>query len=1664
MPKPLDLEFSRIKSLFYELPGFKFEHGQSSDEPSEQATCKPFVGRVALVDKIADYIKADGGGAYLITGFRGVGKTTVVNKAIKQASKPATEGDNASERNYQTPKKTIIPITISLAQEKMEGIDVLKIITKKIYGISQSRTQVQLSDKILILLSVAILFSLFFSLIISSTDLFLTLTSNSIDLSSSLFLFPLVCFLIFLFIKHQYYKWVKIFTHFVFLANLLLSLSILVAQILITYFTKDTCGYLGLRLLGVFAMGWLWVFIISELRRILIYFWFAIQNKITKPDRSESGWWSIILNLFDKHNYVSKILVLLFSLLIAIMLEEYLLPFSKIDFINDHLKGTYLQAITSSLSTTINLSQLLAFIDLMLILIFLLLRLPALRIYSRANTPFNKVKELYDRLHIIEKSSESTWGLGLKDWGNFSSKFNQKKGTVDFRELEDGLLEFLELESKQNFVIVFDELDKLNVNQSANEGSKENKFAESFAERARQRQLALANILLTLKHFLNHAKAKLIFIAGRELYDADLADVADRDFFWGSIFNDVIYVESLLKSVHQNREQHEYGNSAPTYFIEQFLSEYLLIKNNQTNSKDKARNGSQPGTNEEFTSLLNGSKPSLKQYANQLISFSTKKIKSLQTDNEAGKNVIENVGLKAILFLNDFVIYLTYRSGGLPMKLNKIFEEYIVREKIEDSKDFDHKEFIYVNKPKQDTYAYFLRFTYDQQYEIGFIANLYRPFLTKNASFLSFLDDKVLVSIPFLIDHLLKLHEFGFASRNLEQIPELLEPNRAPALRQFIANLVSYLSIKHIRRVDNGLFSYRFYRSVSNEISFLSKLSAQSSAAFNFTLDESLSLKHSYLQRLRKSKEVFPFDADGKGGGANDRGHTISINSYLGDIHLYDKDYDEATAYYANASYTTRKKLPQEITRNQLVSLARNMLKHGLSLERAKAYDTALGIYGELNRLIFAYFDSHATPVSAQGNTPAKSETLVEENKQFISALLKSHFALILPSLAQLAIIEKKSLSGITLKDIENTHALVSELLEIERSSKHDPASHSILLALFNVKLANLLYFINFTDNPSNTFSAKALYAKALFLIAEYLFLSGKIRVRIINNTSHLNIIKFYTTSLIYFKDDLNVPGEIFQWTADWLNFYGDSLLAEKEDKIDELSAGWLAKVIQLIVSIKVGAATDKEAAIVEILKEIDSISEFSNLQKAIFCFLLAVKYNERLQSYRKVVSTLNKILTVIKLHYKMKFEKEKAQVNGIAPEQKLLTCLKDVIIKEVVKNAIRIYDDSLRVNLFEAKVLLVHDETKLLKLENFKTFPEIFNTTFNTPEAREALLLVHDIELYIGEVQIDLGLGKSLTNPYNNINNNWIRIHALSHRNNLVRRKYFSFANDKGSLKENVLSKVLGYDPKPDIDESKPATYDELKYCIVEGIFCCSRMIQNLNLFGASYVVSHFYFAEAHLAMAFWLQELFTLNLPKKKVDLATDAGKIATEAKELATKFKKIATKAKELVTKLKKIATKAGKPAMELEDLATEAGELVTKTGELDAKVVEAKIAIVKEILVSLGKLIGRNDLLNIDQFYHAQQARQHYLSCLQVHERGAYSRELMNDMYLLEDDFGDETTHFSVATDRYLINSRFIHERLKACKEFTVKKIREGINAEDLYSNESYFLKKRPDPEN
>ena len=484
------------------------------------------------------------------------------------------------------------------------------------------------------------------------------------------------------------------------------------------------------------------------------------------------------------------------------------------------------------------------------------------------------------------------------------------------RELIDILEEIKHIPAitkRPDFVFIFDELDKIEHNRNIHikDQEEEQLLGEDghmglFSENsARKRQDTIFAIMGSMKHFLNTAKAKFIFIAGREMYDASLADISDRDSFLRSIFHEEIYVNSFLSDNSDNRI------SDVTSMTENYVCQFLLPDSYREKSL----------------------KTYYKYLKTEIYSEDFEKLEAKKKRDEARK---------IIFTLQNFITYLTYRSSGAPKKITRLFEQYIsnfTKRELEDRKNN-----LIIGHNHKNLY---LSFTYFDQYTFGMITYLATPYLLAVNRYIKDFGDKLLVSTSFLVDHLFKFHKTGFSWRNLELTPEIVDIHKAPELRRLISEIITFLSKTHIQPILSGLHNFRFTQRISEEISFLSKVSERESAAFNFTLDESIEIKKHYKRKLIELQKKYESFAQ------EEYIHSIGfIHMVLGDLHYNDEEYDDAIIEYMEAVQQLRNKNSNEINIYRFVLLIRNMLKLGLTFEKKKTYDSAFMTYGKISSLI----------------------------------------------------------------------------------------------------------------------------------------------------------------------------------------------------------------------------------------------------------------------------------------------------------------------------------------------------------------------------------------------------------------------------------------------------------------------------------------------------------------------------------------------------------------------------------------------------------------------------------------------------------------------------------------------------------------------------------------
>ena len=101
----------------------------------------------------------------------------------------------------------------------------------------------------------------------------------------------------------------------------------------------------------------------------------------------------------------------------------------------------------------------------------------------------------------------------------------------------------------------------------------------------------------------------------------------------------------------------------------------------------------------------------------------------------------------------------------------------------------------------------------------------------------------------------------------------------------------------HITQISFGIFQYKFHKQIAEEITYISMTSEEASAIFNFTLNESSTVKRYNMRLLDyylKLSQAAPND---------NHYHQVleRLHENLGDIYFMDEDYYLAIHEYRNS-------------------------------------------------------------------------------------------------------------------------------------------------------------------------------------------------------------------------------------------------------------------------------------------------------------------------------------------------------------------------------------------------------------------------------------------------------------------------------------------------------------------------------------------------------------------------------------------------------------------------------------------------------------------------------------------------------------------------------------------------------------------------------------------
>jgi hypothetical protein len=1211
----------------------------------------------------------------------------------------------------------------------------------------------------------------------------------------------------------------------------------------------------------------------------------------------------------------------------------------------------------------------------------------------------SKLKNLNEMIDSqVTDEVESETGVGAEKVFAFSRFRKRQKAypRADIREIEKRLISILEeidqygrFSAKTEFIFIFDELDKIepNLNITLQEREKE-KDKSSYqpettffsTEGVRGRQHTIFKILSNLKHFLNTAKGKFIFIAGREMYDAALADVSDRNFFIGSIFHNVIYIPSFLTDTSDRQ------SSNLLSMTEEYVCQFLFPP---------------------FEKVVDYNLNEYKRYLQNFLFKSDKEkwLKEAKID-------------KIIFTLRHFILYLTYRSNGAPKKMTSFFEKFIYkpeRGKYVHGSELESPFSLRVGFNNRNLY---LEFDEYHQYAFSMISYLITPVMLSVGDAVKDYGDKLLVSTTFLVDHLYKFHKNAFSWRNIEMTPEILDFNKAPQLRDLITMIIHNLANSHLTDIVSGLYVFKFYKKISEEISFLSKIDEQEAAAFNFTLDESLALKRHYKKKLDDVKRN-QMNKESKG--SLDFINSLSfIHMVIGDFHFHDEEYNEAILEYMQAVKGMREKEFDQSNASLFIVFIRNMLKLGLALEKRKSYDSASMIYGELIQRIVNFVTTDQVEMNKKRGLLEKFRITfkkqVKKNGRDALAQGKSTHSsfegvrlIYQPLLARLHIIEKSRIGGVTKEELTR---LKEDFNAIGVQTEHN--ERFLVEVEFWSKVGDLLYFKNSKrDYKAGNTANNCPDDGALCYCSEF-----KIKIK-----APCGACQFYMRSLdILCREYLKISaGKIKEKKV--LPAIADKLSGKTPGLQDAVANRVTARVLSAIGDCYYSCAKSSNPVEVSgFLKEYfifiekteeekGELNASCEIAKALFYYYLSYKFYFKAGNQKQASVQILKILYLIRnLLFSKGSDGTRIKDNTVL-RQTLKANVKTVLFKRGLRTLYRAYGNIHRLEIEDYKKIFADPS---LDTPLGKQFIELKHISLST-DLREYIMVTEEILLECGEYDLSEMTGEfirrhSIT-PYSSINRMYNRIIDLKFKAKILFKifKYLGFEEflkawtkvpspyphpkSKSRLVDILEEKIkreFTVTNKSEIskmlrkeifnDEDVDSVTAALEFLISDSIYCHHEIIKLVRISGLSYMVNHSLLADTHKKLGDWCKYFLLYCKCYKWSD---------KKEKKHILGFRK------------------------------------------------------------RLEKLIGMDNLQIISPRYHYEKAREAYYAIEELHGGGKVYRDFTRGMYYLNDDFNDSWYHFSAAEERYRINTG----RIKSFKDGLKKELK----GSSLYEFENYIGK-------
>ena len=220
-----------------------------------------------------------------------------------------------------------------------------------------------------------------------------------------------------------------------------------------------------------------------------------------------------------------------------------------------------------------------------------------------------------------------------------------------------------------------------------------------------------------------------------------------------------------------------------------------------------------------------------------------------------------------------------------------------------------------------------------------------------------------------------------------------MEVYKIPEFRSFIDSILRYLLQTHIIQIPCGLFQFKFRKQISEEISLASKVSEEISALFNFTLDESQSVKSHYYELLKSHLSLLKEEK------ASSPHSVAGIHHILGDLYLEDEEYNNAIFEFQTAIQILQRNDLKYFSKSDenphlatlIQAYIRIMLKLGLAFEKRRTYSSAYNTYSEVINRLFRFRELEEEKYGYKCDISPKEEWPHYEAKLYKPVLGEKH-------------------------------------------------------------------------------------------------------------------------------------------------------------------------------------------------------------------------------------------------------------------------------------------------------------------------------------------------------------------------------------------------------------------------------------------------------------------------------------------------------------------------------------------------------------------------------------------------------------------------------------------------------------------------------------------------